>query len=156
LNQFGSTNKGLTEVNNFLKGTTEDTSALNTDIERQLRASKRQVDRLKGLLTRKVTQFELLPLGEQVQKQSLLEDMIAEKAQVASLQMDLQALNLARLPAPEAGYSLNVHLRICALERTCSFLHTNARMRRCTNLGFHKSLCICASFATINHRVYFY
>jgi hypothetical protein len=32
----------------------------------------------------------------------LLEDIIAEKAQVASLQMDLQAMNLARIPVHES------------------------------------------------------
>jgi hypothetical protein len=102
LNLLGTTNKGLTNDNNFLKGTNKEISALNADIERQLRASKKQVDRLKGLLTRKKTQFELLLMGEQVQNASLLEEMIAEKAQVASLQKDLQALNLARIPAPES------------------------------------------------------
>jgi hypothetical protein len=46
-------------------------------------------------------QFELLLLGKQVEKQSLLEDdMNAEKAQVASLQMNLQAMNLAHIPVP--------------------------------------------------------
>jgi hypothetical protein len=57
---------------------------------------------LKGKLTRKVLQFELFLLGEQVQKQSLPKDMIAEKAQVASLQMDLKAMNLSRIPGPES------------------------------------------------------
>jgi hypothetical protein len=102
LNQLGSANAGLTDDNNFLKGTNEEISALNEDIDRQLRASKRQVERLKKLLTKKVSQYELLLLGEQAQKQSLLSEMIAEKAQVASLQMDLEALNLARIPAPES------------------------------------------------------
>jgi hypothetical protein len=41
-------------------------------------------------------------LSEQVQKQSLLEDMVREKAHVVSLKMDLQALNIARIPAPES------------------------------------------------------
>jgi outer membrane lipopolysaccharide assembly protein LptE/RlpB len=99
LKELGSANKGLTGDNNFLTGTNKEISALNEDIARQLRASNKQVDRLKGKLTRKVTQFELLLLGKQVEKQSLLDDMNAKKAQVASLQMDLQALNLARIPA---------------------------------------------------------
>jgi hypothetical protein len=42
VNLLGSTkNKGLTDDNNFLKGANEEISALNADIERQLRASKR-------------------------------------------------------------------------------------------------------------------
>jgi hypothetical protein len=98
LNLLGTTNKGLTDNNNFLKGTNKEISALNADIGRQLRASKKQVDRLKGLLMRKKTQFEALLLGKQVQKASSLEEMIAEKAQVASLQKDLQALNLPCIP----------------------------------------------------------
>jgi hypothetical protein len=46
----------------------------------------------------KVSQYKLVLLGEQAQKQSLIEDMLAEKAQVALLQMDLQAMNLAHIP----------------------------------------------------------
>jgi hypothetical protein len=102
LDKLGSANAGLTDDNNFLKGTNDEISALNEDIDRQLRASKRQVERLKNLLTKKVREYELLLLGEQTQKQTLLADMIAEKAQVASLQMDLQSMNLARIPAPES------------------------------------------------------
>jgi hypothetical protein len=102
LKELGTANKGLTDDNNFLTGTNKEISALNKDIARQLRASKKQVDRLKGKLTRKVSQFELLLLGKQVEKQSLLDDVNAEKTQVASLQIDLQAMNLARIPTPES------------------------------------------------------
>jgi hypothetical protein len=102
LNELGPANKGLTDDNDFLKGTNKEISALNKDIARQLRASNKQVDRLKGKLTRKVTQFQLLLLGEQDQKQSLLDNVNAEKAQVASLQMDLQAMNPDCIPAPKS------------------------------------------------------
>jgi hypothetical protein len=58
-----------------------------------------------------VLQFELLLLSEQVQNQSLLEDMITKKAQVALLQLDLQAMNLARILAPESLKDIAVTIK---------------------------------------------
>jgi hypothetical protein len=57
LKELGLANKALTNNNNFLKGMNREISALNKDIARQLRASNKQFDKLKGKLTMKVMQF---------------------------------------------------------------------------------------------------